>query len=117
MKVSKSYGVKADAVLMDILDRRVAAMKDKPGTESAFSVPGKILTSDSQPPPSCVLQVYRKQRDRLVGTLDVPQQFERQVVIAPGVQEYYMVVSCPGNPKKVTTGVYKLGSRYYLYYS
>jgi hypothetical protein len=77
-------------------------------------VKGKILTSDSQPPPSCVLEVYRKKGHRLVRRLDIPPQFERRVVIGPGINEYYMVVSCPGSSARVTTGVYKLGSTYYL---
>ena len=84
-----------------------------PGRESAFSVRGKILTNDP-PPASCLLEVYSKKGNRLVRSLDVPPKFERQVVVAPGVHEYYMVVSCPGNPAKARTGVYKLGNTYYL---
>jgi len=85
-----------------------------PGTESAFSVKGRILTNDSLPPASCQLDVYKKKGERLVKRLDVLPQFERQVVIGPGIHEYYMVISCPGNPTKFKTGIYKLGSTYYL---
>jgi hypothetical protein len=84
-----------------------------PGTESAFSVKGKILANDP-PPSTCLLEVYSKKGNRFVRSLDVPPNFEQQVVVGPGVHEYYMVVSCPGSPAKVTSGVYKLGSTYYL---
>src|SRR5258708_37173157 len=83
------------------------------GRESAVSVRGRILTNDP-PPASCLLELYRKKGNRLVRWLEVPPKFERQFVVAPGVHEYYMVVSCPGSLAKVTTKVYKLGSVYYL---
>ena len=85
-----------------------------PGRESAFSVRGTILTNDAHPPVSW-LEVYRKKGNRLVKQLEVPRRFERTVVIAPGVHEYYMAVSCPGSSTKVSA-TYKLRSVYYLSY-
>ena|ERR1700674_4005588 len=98
-------------VLLVLLLSGCAALH--PDRESAFSVRGTILTNDAHPPVSCVLEVYRKKGNRLVKQLEVPRRFERTVVIAPGVHEYYMAVSCPGSSTKVSA-TYKLGSVYYL---
>jgi hypothetical protein len=84
-----------------------------PARESAFAVKGKILANNFEKPSDCVLELYRLNGNQKVQEINVPQEFQRSFVIAPGVDEYYMLVHCPGSAT-YRTPTYKLGSNRYL---
>jgi hypothetical protein len=84
-----------------------------PARESAVAMKGKILVNNLEESSNCALELYRRDGNRKVQEISVSPEFQRSLVIAPGIHEYYMLVHCPGTPI-YKTETYKLGSTRYM---
>lgn len=69
-----------------------------------------LITAKSS---DCSLSLYRLPEDRKIREVDIPQDFQTSVVIAPGVHKYYMSIRCSGT-SSYKTQPYDLGATRYL---
>jgi hypothetical protein len=84
-----------------------------PARESAFAIRGRILVDNREESSDCSLSLYRLPEDRKIREVDIPQDFQTSVVIAPGVHKYYMSIRCSGT-SSYKTQPYDLGATRYL---
>lgn len=77
------------------------------GGDSAFKVRGTVVGANGATVDSCLLELYLAKNGQLVDKATVGNNFEESFVIAPTIDEYYMVVRCNGHSHQ--TAVYELG--------
>jgi len=84
-----------------------------PGRESAVTVKGKLFAPDATASSTCKLGVYLAKTNAKVREVEISNEFQRTIILVPGVHDYYMLVQCPGSvPFK--SKVYRLGRNYYV---
>lgn len=77
-----------------------------PTAESFLSVRGKI--ANAQEGATCSLQLFTE-KGKLSRRMTMAPDFKGSLVISPGVQKYYMEISCRGQTGKFTSETYELG--------
>ena len=83
--------------------------------DSAFRVKAKIVKSNPADSSECLLQLHRAGREKPIRERRVPVEFVESFTIAPGIHNYYMVISCPDSAGQFTSRIYELGgSRYHV---
>jgi hypothetical protein len=76
--------------------------------ESAFRVRGRIESANNSE--NCTMSVYRADSGALVSKKNVNLEFQTSIVIAPGVHDYYLAISCAGSSAIYKSPVYKFGT-------
>ena len=77
------------------------------GGDSAFKVRGTVVGANGTIVDNCLLELYLSKTGQLVDKATVGNNFEESFVIAPTIDEYYMVIRCNG--QSYQTAVYELG--------
>ena len=81
--------------------------------DGVLIVQGSVTDAQDRPLDGCLLELYKRNGDRLNSTA-VDHSFQEDFTISPIPQEYYFIVSCPQDGLSATTQTRRIGGREFV---